>query len=267
MNKKKSYDYPKKYDDHMISVRHRKDLPVLDANFPYRNLSFKGKSTRFLTYLGCYIVAFPLMWLFTGLKIKGRKNLKKHKAVLKNGGITICNHVHMWDTICLHKAIRPIKTFQPAWAVNFTGPNRFLIRGIGGMPIPSNISGLKSLLKTKDQILKEGKWLHFFPEVSMWFYYEAIRPFKKGAFSFAVKHNKPILPICINYRKAKGFRKIFRRGSPYFLTINIGELIFPNQDLAKREAIEDLLNKSRSVMQAMSEFEEIIPQERIHRGD
>ena len=44
-------------------------------------------------------------------------------------------------------------------------------------------------------VLKDGKWLHFFPEGSMWFFYPDIRPLKKAVFKYAVRYNKPVIPI------------------------------------------------------------------------
>lgn len=262
----KSYDYPKRYDEHMLKVPFKRDYPNLDENYKYRDKTFKGRLSRSFTYFLCKVVAFPLIALLTGLKIFGRENLKKHKELLKGGAITICNHVHMWDMICLLKAIRPVRNYHPAWATNLRGPNDKLIRGCGGMPVPGSVGGLKAFSNTLDEIMEEGGWLHFFPEGSLWFYYDAIRPFKRGAFATAVKHNKPILPVCINYRPAKGIGKIFTKENPYFLSIHVGEPLMPNLSLPKREAADDLLERSRSAMQKLSQFNKIIPQNEQERS-
>ena len=57
--------------------------------------------------------------------------------------------------------------------------------------------------KAIDEVLESKKWLHFFPEGSMWFYYPDIRPLKPSVFNFAVRHNKPVIPMSISFRKER----------------------------------------------------------------
>ena len=100
------YVYPNRSDEHMISVKHLRDTHF-DVNYNYYDKTFFNKVKRFVLRIALYLVGFPVCTIRHGLKIYGRENLKKHKELLKNGAITICNHVFMWDYICVMKAIRP----------------------------------------------------------------------------------------------------------------------------------------------------------------
>lgn len=73
----------------------------------------------------------------------------------------------------------------------------------------------------------------------MWEYYSPIRPFKRGAASFAIKNNKPILPMAFSYRKASWLRrKLFKQLALF--NLNIGEPLSANQELEKTAQIDDL---------------------------
>jgi len=131
-----------------------------------------------------------------GLKIKGRRNIKKYKSIIKDGIISCCNHVHYWDFLGISYGIRPYKPKFLAWAKN--------IRGGLGKPI---------------------------------------RPFKRGTASYAVKYNKPILPMAYTYRRP-GFikRRIFKQIALF--TLNIGSPIYKNDNLPYSEQEYDLTKRA-----------------------
>ncbi|MCL2375125.1 MAG: 1-acyl-sn-glycerol-3-phosphate acyltransferase [Firmicutes bacterium] len=263
---KKKYDYPLRYDEHMITVKILRPPLVLDANFPYVNRSFRRRLWQFFTYaIVLFFIAFPLSLLRMGLRIKGRKNLKKNKELLKNGAVSICNHVHWWDGIAVAKAIRR-RMWIPGWAGNFQGKNAGKLKGIGTIPIPESYGGKKAFSKALDGLAEEGAWIHYYPEGSLWFYYDAIRPFKTGAFRLAVKHNKPIVPMCFTYRPLRGLHKLFRRGG-VSVTLHVGEPTMPDLSLPYTDAIEDLLTRSREKMHQMSGFHKRIDQSATEREE
>lgn len=197
------YTYPDTFEEHMLYVPKKAEPPVLDEKYPYINKKIPFKIARAVIITVSQTIGFMIIKLVIGLKAENRKVLKKHKEALKNGAISICNHVHMWDFLCVMFALRHKSFYFPAWPKNLTGPNRHLIRLVGGVPIPSQRHAILKFHNTLNEVLDNGKWLHFYPETSAWFYYEAIRPFKKGVFSYAVKHNKPIIPLVIKYRDPK----------------------------------------------------------------
>lgn len=244
------YVYPERSDEHMITVKHLRDTNF-DEKFNYLDKSFFYKVKRVLLWIGLQIAGFPAVTIRHGLKVHGRKNLKKHKALLKDGAITVCNHVFMWDYLCVLKAIRPRLQYHPGWATNFEGPNAFFIRLVGGIPIPTkNLRAMAKFQKAIDEVLDNKKWLHFFPEGSMWFYYPDIRPFKKGVFKFAIKHNKPVIPLAISFRPRKGLWKLL--GKKPCVDIHIGEPILPDMTLSKEEAIDKIHKEAYHAVQVLA---------------
>ena len=244
------YVYPDKSDEHMITVKHIRDTHF-DVNYNYYDKTFFNKIKRGVLRVALYLVGFPVVTIRHGLKIYGRENLKKHKELLKDGAITICNHVLMWDYLCIMKAIRPRLQYFPGWKTNFEGPNGPLIRWVGGIPVPTH--DMRAMVKFKkaiDEVLDDGKWLHFFPEGSMWFYYPDIRPLKPAVFKFAVEHNKPIIPITISFRKRKGLWKLF--GKNPLADLHVGEPLLVDTTLDKKEAIDKLHKEAYHIMQVMN---------------
>jgi len=262
------FEYPLQYDEQMISWKHKRDVPKLDKSFAHRAAGAWRRFTRWFMYaILLRFIAWPIVWWGLGAKVKGRKNFKKRKKELKDGCVTICNHVHMWDAVLVLHGIRPNRVYFPTWQKNFVGPFKTHIQVVGGMPIPTSVEGKRKMYLEMHDELAKGGWLHFFPEEGMWWYYDAVRPFKRGAFLFAVDHNKPILPTVVNYRPAKGFRKIFRRGGPY-LTLHIGDPIYPDNSIESRHyRIADLLERSREAMHQLGGFTRRIEQTATHRDE
>lgn len=235
------YPYPENTDGHYMEVKMDRGI-IFDKNYPYIDSSKGFAFKRFWVRVLLRLLVFPFMEPFkTGLKIKGKNNLKKYKDVLKDGAITIANHVHVWDYICVMKALHNFKwTYLLSWDKNVNGDSGPLVRMVGGIPIPENDpEATVAFNKSLKQMLNEGRFLHIYPEGSMWEYYAPIRPFKNGAASLAIKNNKPILPMAFSFRKPGWIRrKIFKQ--PAILTLTIGEPLFANPDLDKTAQVDDL---------------------------
>lgn len=244
------YVYPERSDEHMITVKHLRDTHF-DENYQYLPKGFWHKVSRGLLSVSLYLVGYLAATIRYGLKIHGRKKFKKNKELFKNGAITVSNHVLMWDYICILKAIRPHLQYHPGWKTNFEGPNAFFIRWVGGIPIPTdNMRAMAKFNRAIGEVLESGKWLHFFPEGSMWFYYPDIRPLKKAVFKYAVKYDKPVIPLAFSFRPRKGLWKLF--GKNPLVDLHIGSPILPNQNLEMNDAIDKLHKEVYHVMQVMA---------------
>ena len=238
--KTKLFNFPLDTSGHYIDVNMDRGF-IFDKDYPYvdksKGFAFKRFWVRFLLS----ILVFPVAKIRMGLKVKGKYNLRKNKKLLKDGFISISNHVHFWDYICLMRTIRRI--FWPyvmVWNKNVNGKDGPLVRLVGGIPIPENdIEATLAFNKTIKELLETHHILHIYPEGSMWEYYAPIRPFHPGAASLAIKYNKPILPIGYSYRKPGWIRrKIFKQIALF--NINIGEPLYPNNDLEKAAQLNDL---------------------------
>ena len=269
MNKNKEYFDPKtnkfpytKYtDEHYLVVKKDNGL-VYDENYPYldnsQSFRFKKKMTKFLLLT----IVFPLTRVKLGLKIEGKENLKKHKEELANGVISISNHIHMWDYLCVYSALRKYTLNVIVWNKNISGENGKMIRSVGGIPIPenNNLKAMKKYNEAIDEILNTpNNILHICAEGSMWEYYAPIRPFKTGAAHYAIKTNKPILPLGFSYRKPNWFRRLFKQIACFTLTV--GEPIYPNANLDRSEAKLDLTVRAHD---AVCRLAKIDPKKNIY---
>lgn len=236
------YPYPQQTDQHYMKIKKNNGL-VLTKDYPYIDNSFSFKFKQFWIRLLLVLIVFPMSYFKIGLRIKGRHNLKKYKTELKDGAVTISNHVHKWDFISIHKALRYHFPRVVVWGNNVRSEDAFLVRMMGGVPIPeNNLEAMVAFTKAIDSYLRNCGFLHIYPEGSMWEYYAPIRPFKRGAASIAIKNNVPVLPMAFSYRKASKLReKLFKQ--PAVFTLTIGEPLFPNISLDRREQEIDLTNR------------------------
>ncbi|MBR4016887.1 MAG: 1-acyl-sn-glycerol-3-phosphate acyltransferase [Oscillospiraceae bacterium] len=244
------YEYPEKCDAHMIDVKHLRDVH-LDENYPYLQKSAWFKCQRGLLWI-CQQTILPIvMWVVHGLRIHGKEKLKQHKDLLNNGLMTISNHVFMWDYICLMVALRPRLGFFPAWKINLEGPNGPLIRMAGGIPVPTDsLRPMIQFKKAMEEVLDQGKWMHFFPEGSMWFYYPDIRPLKKAVFKYAVTFDRPILPLTFSFRPRTGLWKLL--GKTPLVDLNIEDPIYHDRQLPKLAAVKKMQSDAYRIMQQMN---------------
>ncbi len=242
------FPYPPETDKHYLKVHMDRGI-VFDTEYPYIDRSkgflFRQGVVRFLLNAFVFWIAAIRM----GLKIEGRENIRKYKDVLKNGVVSVANHVHMWDYIAVMTAIRPFRSNLLAWAPNVNGENGTLIRMVGGIPIPEgNTAATKAYLKVmRDLLQNRHGWLHIYAEGSMWEYYRPVRPFKRGAAHIACDSDKPILPLGFSYREPGWIRKhIFRQIATF--TLHVGEPLFPNKELNAKEREKDLLIRSHEAV-------------------
>ena len=243
------YNYPEKSDEHMISVKHLRDVD-LNEEYPYLQKSFWFKCQRVLLTLCVYTFLPIVLKVVHGLRIHGRDIVKKNKELIKSGIITVSNHVYMWDFIGIMIAMRPHLGYFPAWQTNLEGPNGPLIRMAGGIPIPTDsFRSMVQFKKAMEEVLESNKWMHFFPEGSMWFYYPDIRPLKKAVFQYAVRFDRPVMPITMTFRPRKGLWKLI--GKTPLVDLHVGEPIYADKNLSDGEAIKELHSRTYRIMQEM----------------
>ena len=258
--KTKKYPYTQYTNQHYLVVKKDRGI-VFDSNYPYIDHSKWFRFKQALSRILLNVLVFPVATIRLGLIIKGRKIIKENKELLKKGAISCANHVHMWDYICLMKAIRPFHSYILVWDKNINGENGTMMRLVGGIPIPEgNIRASVKFTQEVDELVQNGGWLHIYPEGSMWEYYAPIRPFKSGIGYCAVRNNKPILPMAFSYREPGWIRKhIFKQIACF--TLSIGNPILPDMSLDKKEREHDLLVRSHD---AVCQLAGIDPKENIY---
>lgn len=227
-----------------------------ENNYPFLDKSFKHRLMSNLIYIGMVVIVFPLQKIRYGLKVKGRKNLRKNRKLFKNGALTVSNHIYRWDFPAVFQATHR-KMWYPARAVQVESKDKNLIRYTGGIPIPETLGGLRGFNKAFDELHEKKKWIHVFPEACRWEFYEPIRPFIIGAFKMAYKYEIPVIPLVFSYREPKGIYKLFKVKHP-LLTITIGEPISPVNDkgMSRNEFCNYLRHQAHEQMVKMAGIEQ-----------
>ncbi len=254
------YKYPDFTDQHYLVVK-KNNGAVFDENYPYIDNSRAFRFKKWWVRVLLNLIVFPICPIYMGLRIKGRKNLKKYKDELANGAITVSNHIHMWDYIAVMKAIRPRKPRVLVWAPNVRGESGTLVRLVGGIPIPDgDLGGKVACNKAVEQYLNDGGFLQIYAEGSMWECYPYIRPFHTGAASLACRLNKPILPIGFAFRKPSWIRRhIFKQ--EVAITLTIGEPLYKDDNLGEGEQRIDLTKRMHHAVCLLADVD---PKENIY---
>ena len=239
------YIYPEHTDDQIIKVKQKRKV-VLNEKYYNSLKKVAFKVGQFFFRIIFIFIAYPLVRIRYHLKVEGRKQLKKYKKKLKkNGFITVSNHVFLWDYVALCASMRMGLPNVPAWGKIVSSKFGKIFSLAGVIPIPEDRRFLVKFMGFIGDVFKENKWVHIYPETGLWYYYVPIRPFKRGAALFAYNYDKPIVPVGYSFRERKGISKwIFKRDP--FVTVHIGEPIYPDKTLKKREAIDKLNTEIRN---------------------
>ncbi len=121
------------------------------------------------------------------------------------GAIVTSNHFHPFDNYVILKALMPSlkkgRYFKVIKEGNYTNPppgfGLFMKYG-DTMPLSKNKQTMRKFIKAVSILLQDkNQKILFYPEQSMWWNYRKPRPFKPGAFKFAVDNNVPVQPIFV----------------------------------------------------------------------
>lgn len=246
MSKKEQFEIDKNSEDgHIIHLKYQVKVNF-DENYNY---FIKSPIKKFFDKIFMYFAygIFKIVHCIGfGFKIKNRKIVKQLRKQ-KTAFITISNHCHMLDSTMAIATAFPrtvyVPTVEPTMKIPFV---RHILRAGNVMPIPSNLKGLVKFKKDCLEILQNKKVLHYFPEGALWPYYGKLREFKPGAFRFAIDANCPILPYCLYFRERKGLQKLF--GKNPLTTLEVLPPMYPNNNLGKKDAIADLMQRSHQAM-------------------
>ena len=245
----KNISYPDRDCEHMIKSEKVHDY-TYDADFMYRLKGFKYKFVRALIRILMIILVQPVCAVRYALKITGRKNIRKYFRLAGDtkGMISVCNHTTEWDTIFVLMTRYFRFNEFPAWQEGIESKSGMLYRLVGGIPMPkSSLKGMGYAFRAMRDVVKEGRWLHVFPEAACWAFYPAVRSFQPGAFQLACELNRPVLPMAVKYRAPKGIYRLFKKHPN--AEILIGEPLLPDLSLEKHGAVADLTARARlSVM-------------------
>lgn len=211
-----------------------------DSTYPFLNDSLSFKIKRHITYFIADVPIRIMLALKFGLKFEGRENLKKNKEILKQGAVSISNHIFPYDAICVRQALKQ-RLWIPMLPDLFTSKNWWLLTHIGGVPLADgSLSATKKFNDAFDTFHSRGEYVHVFAEARSWPFYKPLRPFQKGAFTMAYRWGCPIIPISLSYRPRTGIYKLFGKKEIPLITARIGELIIPDTATPRKIEVERL---------------------------
>ena len=230
---------------------------AIDEHYPYVDDSWWYRlKTMFAYFFILRICLNLLLHVKMGLRIRGREVLKRHKEHLKNGAITIANHMFRLDCPCVLLAVGAKHTTRiPMFAPNFRTKDSVFLQIVGGIPIPEPETGLSAMKKFNeafDEFHRRGWWFHIFPEACRWDMYKPLRPFQKGAFTMSYKYAKPIVPCVITYRERKGIYRLFGPKELPLLTVTIGEPLYPDTTQPRKTEVDRLRDMAHQQMLRMA---------------
>lgn len=189
----------------------------------------------------------------------------EHLKAINGGAIVTCNHFNAFDSFAIELAfesakMKKRKLFRIISEANYTAFPGFyglLMRNCNTLPLSSNKTTMKKLMKAVGKILQQGHFVLVYAEQSMWWNYRKPKPLKKGAFTFAVLNDVPVLPCFITMEDtdvmdADGF-------PVQAYTIHVEAPIYPKKDKNKAENIEMMMQKNSQVWKEVYEKTYKIP--------
>lgn len=228
------------FDRHVDPIPRELTLPV-DANYRYvgSRTFWEGLKYRLQKVFGVW----PAIWYENKFVLKtryeGRENLHGLKAA-----VLTCNHVDKFDCLAVKYGARGHRTYVVAADFNnMKGALGELMRAGDMLPLNTEMRGKIQFSRAVERVLQKKKqFLLVYPETAMWWHYRKPRPYKDGAFSFAVKYGVPVVPQFITFRDMD---KEETEGLPrQQFTVHIEKPIWPREDLSRRENIAYLRDEA-----------------------
>src|SRR5574344_249409 len=214
-----------KFDTHVDPIDYSIAMPV-DSSFHYFPVGLKERLARWapMTFgVDEFMVKVAHKW--EELDVVGRQHIIGIKSA-----IVLFNHVQMFDFIPFKKAMKGHYThFVAAPFNNMKGKFGDAIRAAGMMPMPNDfLKDLRYFESNIKRALEKHHYVTVYPEQSEWWYYEKPRPFKDGAFAWAVKFNVPVIPCFITFKPRKHPDPTPDHMYPRGMTVHILKPIYPN---------------------------------------
>lgn len=184
--------------------------------------------------------------VFLGLRVEGYRNTRR----VAGGAVTVLNHVHPMDCTMAKIGTFPHRIYFVSLRRNLELPLvGWLIKMLGALPLPMTPQGMVEYQRHLENAVREGSWVHYYPEGMLVRYHQGLRPFHNGAFLTAARTGCPVVPMAVVTRPATGIRALLGRKKD--LTLRIGEPIYPNPELSAKAAAQSLHLRTRYAMERL----------------
>lgn len=232
--------------------------PVLmpeDINYLPRSLKSKTQ-TKY---------AFKVARWFVNMLIKKKQLIiKEYKGIenlekVADGAVITCNHFNAFDSFAIQLAfeqgkLKKKKMYRVIREGNYTGFPGFygvLMRHCNTLPLSSNFKTMEKFIAAVDRVLEKNQFVLVYPEQGMWWNYRKPRPLQKGAFTFAAKNNKPVLPVFITMEDSDVLDDDGFYVQEY--TVHFCEPIYPDSNKKRAQNSCEMRNKNYEAWKAVYE--------------
>lgn len=223
------------------------ETKVVDESFPYRH----GRFFTAVSHVLYYAIALPLVWLMHRVVLGVRFVNRKNRRLVKGPCYVYGNHTSFFDSYT------PSLLSFPRRADMLAGPDAFSIPGLrsvvqmlGAIAIPNRVSGMRPFFRAQEAAFRAGRDVTIFPEAHIWPYYTGVRPFPATSFSYPIRLNAPVFAFFTAYSEPEGIDKVLRRKAT--VRIYVSEPIYPDPNLPRKEAQQDLRDRVYAFMEEMS---------------
>ncbi|MDR2202452.1 MAG: 1-acyl-sn-glycerol-3-phosphate acyltransferase [Clostridiales bacterium] len=207
----------------------------------------RNPAARFFGYILRVFVYIVLNILYAFLYRFRELGQNRRRALKGSPVVVVSNHCHTLDITLTPVRFMPRMLYITSRLENFSIPVLGgLIRALGAVPIPYDLKAMRMFDEAVSGLLADKKAVMFLPEAAMWPRYRDLRPFKKGAFRYAVRADAPVLPAVVTIRNVrKSLKKTRRR-----LTLTYLAPVYPDPTLPEPAAIQKLMTDVHKKMRA-----------------
>ena len=232
--------------------------PVLmpeDINYLPRSLKSKTQ-TKY---------AFKVARWFVNMLIKKKQLIiKEYKGIenlekVADGAVITCNHFNAFDSFAIQLAfeqgkLKKKKMYRVIREGNYTGFPGFygvLMRHCNTLPLSSNFKTMEKFIAAVDRVLEKNQFVLVYPEQGMWWNYRKPRPLQKGAFTFAARNNKPVLPVFITMEDSNVLDDDGFYVQEY--TVHFCEPIYPDPNMKRAQNACEMRDKNYEAWKSVYE--------------
>lgn len=177
--------------------------------------------------------------------------------VLKNGAIITSNHFGPLENTIIRYFVRrngKRKLNIVSQVTNFamTGAIGFLMNYADTIPMSQDLRYLtRDFIGVLEELVNKNEVVLIYPEQEMWFNYRKPRPFKRGAYHFATKLNRPIVSCFVEMidlpeSDTDEFYKVKHR-------LHVLGVLYPDPEKSVRENSEEMAQKDYDLKKAAYE--------------
>lgn len=225
-------------------------VPLVPGTVDYTN----GKlSTKLRTWIANRIAHayFERLIRKKRLIIRGVRGIEYMRAI-DGGAMITCNHFHPFDHYAVFKAVEAYlpkkelyKIIREGNYTSFPGLYGYFFRHCNTLPLSANVRALGELSNGVAALLARGEKILIYPEQGMWWNYRKPRPCKEGAYRFAAKSMRPVVPVFITMEDTE---RMDEAGFPIqAYTVHILPPICPDPHLSVRENCAAMKNRNEEL--------------------